>query len=43
MRSPVNGVFDVDVPVVLVITVTVVSLVGGLVVRDDVDVPNDSN
>ena len=42
MHIPADGVVDVGVPMVLVITVTVVPL-GGLTVRDDVDVPDDSN
>ena len=43
MHSLVDGVFDVDVPVLLVITITVVLSGGGLAVRDDVGVTNDSN
>ena len=45
MPSPVDGVLNVVVPVILVITVTVVplDLVDGLSVRDEVGVPDDSN
>ena len=43
MHLRVNGVFDVAVPVVLVISVTVVPLIGGLAVRADVGAPDESN
>ena len=39
----VDDVFDVVVPMVLVITITVVPLGGGPAVRDDIGVPDDSN
>ena len=43
MHSPVNDVFDVDVSMVLVITITVVPSCGGLFVRNDVGVLDNSN